>query len=346
MDILSKNRAFLPALLKKAVAPALFAAAALLPAHAQAIELLNVSYDPTRELYQQINAKFAADWKAKTGQDLTIKQSHGGSSKQARAIIDGLEADVATLGIASDIDALHQNGDLLPDNWQTRLPGDSTPYTSTIVLLVRKGNPKGIKDWNDLAKPGVSVITPNPKTSSGGRWNFLAAYAYALKANKNDDAKAREFITAVFKNVPVLDSGARGSTTTFAQRGLGDVLIAWENEAYLAQDEFGADKFDIVAPSLSILAQPPVAVVDKYAKKHGTEKVAEAYLRYLYTPEAQEIIAKNHYRPLDPKVAAAHAKDFPKIELTTIQQFGGWRVAQPKFFNDGGIFDELYKPAQ
>ncbi|MDB5977505.1 MAG: Sulfate transporter, periplasmic sulfate-binding protein CysP [Nevskia sp.] len=346
MDVLSKNRAFLPALLKKAVAPALFAAAALLPAYAQALELLNVSYDPTRELYQQINAKFAADWKAKTGQDLTIKQSHGGSSKQARSIIDGLEADVATLGIASDIDALHENGDLLPDNWQTRLPGDSTPYTSTIVLLVRKGNPKGIKDWNDLAKPGISVITPNPKTSSGGRWNFLAAYAYALKANKNDDAKAREFITAVFKNVPVLDSGARGSTTTFAQRGLGDVLIAWENEAYLAQDEFGADKFDIVAPSLSILAQPPVAVVDKNAKKHGTEKVAEAYLRYLYTPEAQEIIAKNHYRPLDPKVAAAHAKDFPKIELTTIQQFGGWRVAQPKFFGDGGVFDELYKPAQ
>src|SRR5882757_4925945 len=346
MDILSKNRAFLPALLKKTVAPTLFAAAALLPAYVQATELLNVSYDPTRELYQQINAKFAADWKAKTGEDLTIKQSHGGSSKQARSVIDGLEADVVTLGISSDIDALHDNGELLADNWQTRLPNDSTPYQSTIVLLVRKGNPKGIKDWNDLAKPGISVITPNPKTSSGGRWNFLAAYAYALKANKNDDAKAREFITAVYKNVPVLDSGARGSTTTFAQRGLGDVLIAWENEAYLAQDEFGADKFDIVAPSLSILAQPPVAVVVKYDNKPGTEKVAEAYLRYLYTPEAQEIIAKNHYRPLDPKVAAAHAKDFPKIELTTIQQFGGWRVAQPKFFNDGGIFDELYKPAQ
>ena len=345
MDIQSKRRAFLPGLLKKAFAPALLAAA-LLPAYAGATELLNVSYDPTRELYQQINAKFIADWKAKTGEDLSIKQSHGGSSKQARAIIDGLEADVATLGIASDIDALHDNGDLLPDNWQSRLPGDSTPYNSTIVLLVRKGNPKGIKDWNDLAKPGISVITPNPKTSSGGRWNFLAAYAYGLKVNHNDDAKARDFIGQIYKNVPVLDSGARGSTTTFAQRGLGDVLIAWENEAYLAQDEFGADKFDIVAPSLSILAQPPVAVVDKNAKKHGTEKVAEAYLRYLYTPEAQEIIAKNHYRPLDPKVAAAHAKDFPKLELTSIQQFGGWRVAQPKFFADGGVFDQIYKPAQ
>jgi sulfate transport system substrate-binding protein len=307
--------------------------------------LLNVSYDPTRELYQQINAKFIADWKAQTGEDLSIKQSHGGSSKQARAIIDGLEADVATLGIASDIDALHDNGDLLPDNWQSLLPGDSTPYNSTIVLLVRKGNPKGIKDWNDLIKPGISVITPNPKTSSGGRWNFLAAYAYALKQNKHDDAKAREFVGQIYKNVPVLDSGARGSTTTFAQRGLGDVLIAWENEAYLAQDEFGADKFDIIAPSLSILAQPPVAVVEKNAKKHGTEKVAEAYLRYLYTSEAQEIIAKNHYRPLDPKVAAEHAGDFPKIELITIQQFGGWRSAQPKFFGDGGVFDQIYKPA-
>ena len=277
--------------LVKAAAVALFAAAAVLPAHAAPVELLNVSYDPTRELYQQINAKFAAEWKAKTGDDVTIKQSHGGSSKQARAIIDGLEADVATLGIASDIDALHENGDLLPDNWQTRLPGDSTPYNSTIVLLVRKGNPKGIKDWADLAKPGISVITPNPKTSAGARWNFLAVYAYALKANNNDDAKARDFVAQVYKNVPVLDSGARGSTTTFAQRGLGDVLIAWENEAYLAKEEFGADKFDIVAPSISILAQPPVAVVDKNAKKHGTEKVAEAYLRYLYTPEAQEIIA-------------------------------------------------------
>ena len=318
---------------------------AALPSLAGATELLNVSYDPTRELYQQINAKFSAEWKAKTGEDLSIQQSHGGSSKQARAVIDGLAADVVTLGIASDIDALHDNGNLLPDNWQSRLPGDSTPYNSTIVLLVRKGNPRAIHDWNDLVKPGIAVITPNPKTSSGGRWNFLAAYAYALKHDGNDDAKARAFIAQLYKNVPVLDSGARGSTTTFAQRGLGDVLIAWENEAYLALDEFGADKFDIVAPSLSILAQPPVAVVDKNVQKHGTAKVAEAYLRYLYTPEAQEIIAKNHYRPLDPAVAAAHAKDFPKIELTTIQQFGGWRVAQPKFFNDGGVFDQIYKPA-
>jgi sulfate transport system substrate-binding protein len=324
-------------------AAALVAAATILPLRAGAAELLNVSYDPTRELYQQINAKFSADWKAKTGEDLSIKQSHGGSSKQARAVIDGLEADVVTLGIASDIDALHDNGDLLPADWQSRLPGDSTPYNSTIVLLVRKGNPKGVKDWNDLTQPGIAVITPNPKTSSGGRWNFLAAYAYALKKNGGDEAKARAFVGQIYHNVPVLDSGARGSTTTFAQRGLGDVLIAWENEAYLALEEFGADKFEIVAPSLSILAQPPVAVVDKYASKHGTSKLAEAYLRYLYTPEAQEIIAKNHYRPLDPKVAAEHAKEFPKIELTDIHLFGGWRAAQPRFFGDGGVFDQIYQ---
>ena len=309
-------------------------------------QLLNVSYDPTRELYQQINAAFIADWKVKTGDTLTIKQSHGGSSKQARAIIDGLEADVATLGIASDIDALHDNGNLLPADWQARLPGDSTPYTSTIVLLVRHGNPKGVKDWPDLAKLGLAVITPNPKTSAGARWNFLAAYAYALQANASDDAKAREFVGKVYKNVPVLDTGARGATLTFAQRGLGDVLIAWENEAYLALSEFGADKFDIVTPSLSVLAQPPVAVVDKYAKKHGTEKVAEAYLRFLYTPAAQEIIAKNHYRPIDPAVAARHKDDFPKIELVTIERFGGWKSAQPKFFGDGGVFDLIYQPSK
>ncbi|MBL6750334.1 MAG: sulfate ABC transporter substrate-binding protein [Nevskia sp.] len=324
-------------------AATLFAAAAVVPALAFPAELLNVSYDPTRELYQQINAKFAEQWKARTGETLTIKQSHGGSSKQARAIIDGLEADVATLGIASDIDALHDNGDLVPDNWQSRLPGDSTPYNSTIVLLVRKGNPKQIKDWDDLVRPGVAVITPNPKTSAGARWNFLAAYAFALKKYKDDDAKAREFITALYRNVPTLDSGARGSTTTFAQRGQGDVLITWENEAYLAINEFGADKFDIVPPSISILAQPPVAVVDKNAAKHGTAKVAEAYLRYLYTPEAQEIIAANHYRPLDPKVAAEHAGDFPKLDLVTIARFGGWRTAQPKFFGDGGVFDQIYQ---
>jgi sulfate/thiosulfate transport system substrate-binding protein len=315
--------------------------------HAQAkdVSLLNVSYDPTRELYQQVNEAFIADWKAKTGETLTIKQSHGGSSKQARAIIDGLEADVATLGIASDIDVLHDNGDLLPADWQKRLPGDSTPYTSTIVLLVRKGNPKAIKDWSDLVKPGVVVITPNPKTSAGARWNFVAAWAYGLRANGNDEAKTRAWIGKLYKNVPVLDTGARGATLTFAQRGQGDVLIAWESEAYLAQQEFGADKFEIVTPSLSVLAQPPVAVVDKFAKKHGTEKVAEAYLRFLYSPQGQEIIAKNHYRPIDPAVSAKHAADFPKIELVTIQQFGGWKQAQPKFFGDAGVFDQIYQPA-
>lgn len=307
--------------------------------------LLNVSYDPTRELYQDVNVAFAADFKAKTGDSITIKQSHGGSSKQARAIIDGLEADVATLGIASDIDVLHDKGDLLAADWQSRLPGDSTPYTSTIVLLVRKGNPKGIKDWSDLVKPGIVVITPNPKTSAGARWNFLAAYAYALKANANDDTKARDWIARLYKNVPVLDSGARGSTLTFAQRSLGDVLIAWENEAHLALKEFGGDKFEVIPPSLSILAQPPVAVVDKNASKHGTEKAAEAYLRFLYTPQAQEIIARNHYRPFDPAVAARHAADFPKIELVTIQQFGGWKAAQPKFFGGGGVFDQIYQGA-
>jgi sulfate transport system substrate-binding protein len=309
---------------------------------AAAADLLNVSYDPTRELYAQINEKFAAEWKAKTGETITIKQSHGGSSAQARKIIDGLEADVATLGIASDIDALHDKADLVPADWQSRLPGDSTPYTSTIVLLVRKGNPKGIKDWGDLIKPGVAVITPNPKTSAGARWNFLAAYAYALKQNGGDEAKARAWIGQLYKNVPVLDTGARGSTVTFAQRELGDVLIAWENEAYLAINEFG-DKFDVVNPATSILAQPPVAVVDKYAKKHGTEKVAEAYLKFLYTPQAQDIIAKNHYRPLDPAVAARYATSLPKIELTTIAQFGGWKAAQPKYFGDGGVFDQIYQ---
>jgi len=318
---------------------------AAVAAHAKDVNLLNVSYDPTRELYQAINPVFAAQWKNSAGEQLTIKQSHGGSSKQARAIIDGLEADVATLGIASDIDALHEHGDLVPVDWQARLPGDSTPYTSTIVLLVKKGNPKGIKDWSDLVKPGIAVITPNPKTSAGARWNFLAAWSYALKANANDEGKARAWIGQLYKNVPVLDTGARGATLTFAQRGLGDVLIAWENEAHLAQKEFG-EQFEIVLPSLSILAQPPVAVVDKNAKKHGTEKVAEAYLKFLYTQEAQEIIAQNHFRPTDATVAARHAKDFPKIELTTIAQFGGWKAAQPKFFGDGGVFDQIYAPKQ
>lgn len=305
--------------------------------------LLNVSYDPTRELYAAINARFSAQWLAQTGEHLTVQQSHGGSSKQARAIIDGLEADVATLGIASDIDALHDNGDLLPADWQQRLPHDSSPYTSTIVLLVRKGNPKGVKDWDDLLKPGIAVITPNPKTSAGARWNFLAAYAYALKKNGNDSGKAVEFVRSLYKNVPVLDSGARGATTTFVQRGLGDVLITWENEAYLSLKEFGADKFEIVVPSLSILAQPPVALIDKNVKKHGTEKVADAYLHYLYSAEAQEIIAQNFYRPIDAKVAAAHEKDFPKLQLVDIGLFGGWRKAQPQFFGDGGVFDQIYQ---
>jgi sulfate/thiosulfate-binding protein len=329
----------------RAAALVLTSALALAAGNVAATELLNVSYDPTRELYVQLNEKFIAEWKAKTGETLTIKQSHGGSSAQSRKIIDGLDADVATLGIASDIDALHDNGNLLAADWQKRLPGDSTPYNSTIVLLVRKGNPKGIKDWADLVKPGIAVITPNPKTSAGARWNFLAAYAYALKQNGNDEAKARAWIAQLYKNVPVLDTGARGATVTFAQRELGDVLIAWENEAYLAIAEFG-DKFDIVNPATSILAQPPVAVLDKNVKKHGTEKVAEAYLKFLYTPEAQEIIAKNHYRPLDPAVATKYAASFPKIELTTIAQFGGWKVAQPKFFADKGVFDQIYQPAK
>lgn len=325
----------------------LFGAIALggiIPAHSFAADttLLNVSYDPTRELYQQLNTEFIAEWKEKTGDRLTIRQSHGGSSKQARAIVDGLEADVATLGIASDIDALAEHGELVPANWQERLPGDSTPYVSTIVFLVRKGNPKGIQDWGDLIKSGTSVITPNPKTSAGARWNVIAGWAWALKHNAQDKTKAREYLSQLFKNVPVLDTGARGSTVTFAQRGLGDVLIAWENEAHLVLKEFGADKFDIVVPSFSILAQPPVAVVDKYAKKHGTETVAKAYLDFLYTAKAQEIIAKNHYRPLDPAIAAKYEQSFPKLELVNIRDFGGWKVVQPEFFGDGGVFDQIY----
>jgi sulfate transport system substrate-binding protein len=327
--------------MKRAIA-VLFAGVFAAAAQAKEVKLLNVSYDPTRELYQAVNPVFVAHWKGKTGDDVTIKQSHGGSSKQARAIIEGLEADVATLGIASDIDALHDRGDLLPGEWQARLPNDSTPYTSTIVLLVKKGNPKGIKDWADLVKPGIAVITPNPKTSAGARWNFLAAWSFALKANANDDAKAREWIGRLYKNVPVLDTGARGATLTFGQRGIGDVLIAWENEAHLALKEFG-DQFEIVVPSVSILAQPPVAVIDKNAKKHGTEQVAEAYLKFLYTPEVQELIAQNNFRPLDATVAARHAKEFPQIEMTTIAQFGGWKTAQPKFFGDGAVFDQIYQ---
>lgn len=316
------------------------------PRAAQAqVELLNVSYDPTRELYVEINKAFAAEWKTKSGKDVKINQSHGGSGKQARAVIDGLDADVVTLALAGDIDAVATNGKLLPSNWQSRLPQNSSPYTSTIVFLVRKGNPKAIKDWNDLVKPSVSVITPNPKTSGGARWNYLAAWAYALKHNNNDEGKAKEFVTALYKNVPVLDSGARGSTTTFAQRGLGDVLLAWENEAYLSLKEFGADKFEIVTPSLSILAEPPVAIVDKVVDKKKTREAAEAYLNFLYTPAAQEIIAKNYYRPRNEEIAKKHERQFAKIELVTIDgNFGGWKKAQDTHFADKGIFDQIYKP--
>ncbi|MBI3479864.1 MAG: sulfate ABC transporter substrate-binding protein [Nitrosomonadales bacterium] len=319
--------------------------AALLSGTSQAaeIKLLNVSYDPTRELYQDYNATFAKYWKAKTGDDAIISASHGGSGKQARAIIDGLEADVATLALAADIDALATKSDLVPANWQTRLKHNSSPYTSTIVFLVRKGNPKNIKDWGDLVKPGIAVITPNPKTSGGARWNYLAAWGYALKHNGNDQTKAQEFVAKLYANVPVLDSGARGSTTTFVERGIGDVLLAWENEAFLAVKELGPDKFDIVAPSLSILAEPPVTVVDKNVDKHGTRKVAEAYLEYLYSPEGQEIAAKNFYRPIDEKVARNYAKQFPKLNLITIDEvFGGWTKAQKTHFADGGVFDKIY----
>lgn len=309
--------------------------------------LLNVSYDPTRELYQDINAKFAQQWQAKTKQPLAIKQSHGGSGKQARSVIDGLEADVVTLALAYDIDQIAQKGQLLPENWQARLPHNSSPYTSTIVFLVRKGNPKNIKDWNDLVKPGTQVITPNPKTSGGARWNYLAAWAYALKQPGGNDAKARAFVESLYKNVPVLDSGARGSTTTFVERGIGDVLLAWENEAFLAVKELGPDKVEIVVPSISILAEPPVTVIDQNADKHGTRKIAEAYLNYLYTPEAQEIIAKNWYRPINPQVAAKYASSFPKIDLVTIEKpFGGWQKASKIHFADGGIFDQLIQKAR
>lgn len=326
-------------LLLAALLSTLFAASAF----AGEVSLLNVSYDPTRELYQDFNSAFANYWKAKTGDTVTIRQSHGGSGKQARAIIDGLEADVATLALAADIDALANNGNLVPANWQSRLKNNSSPYTSTIVFLVRKGNPKNIKDWSDLVKPGVAVITPNPKTSGGARWNYLAAWGYALKHNNNDQSKAREFVARLYANVPVLDSGARGSTTTFVERGIGDVLLAWENEAFLAIKELGPDKLEIIAPSLSILAEPPVTVVDKFADKHGTRKVAEAYLEYLYTPEGQEIAAKNYYRPTDAKVAAKSASQFPKLNLITIDDvFGGWTKAQKEHFADGGTFDQIY----
>jgi sulfate transport system substrate-binding protein len=312
-------------------------------ASAQSIPLLNVSYDPTRELYQEYNAAFAKHWKKTQEQDVSFKQSHGGSGKQARAVIDGLDADVVTLALAYDIDALHDNGGLIAKDWQKRLPQNSSPYTSTIVFLVRKGNPKGIKDWGDLVKPGISVVTPNPKTSGGARWNYLGAYGYALEKNGGSDAKAQEFVAQLFKNVAVLDSGARGSTTTFVQRNIGDVLIAWENEAVLSIKEFGPDKFEIVAPSVSILAEPPVAVVDKVANKKGTAAVAKAYLEYLYSPEGQDIIGKHFYRPRSKEAAAKYANNFPEIKLFTIdEKFGGWRKAQKQHFDDGGVFDKIY----
>ncbi len=308
--------------------------------------LLNVSYDPTRELYQSFNAAFAKQWKAKTGETVTIRQSHGGSGKQARSVIDGLDADVVTLGLAYDIDAIHDNGKQLPADWQKRLPNNASPYTSTIVFLVRKGNPKKITDWADLAKSGVDVITPNPKTSGGARWNYLAAWGYALKQPGGNAESAKAFVKRVYANTKVLDSGARGSTTTFVERGIGDVLIAWENEAYLSVKELGADKFEIVTPSLSILAEPPVSVVDKVVDKRGTRKVATAYLEYLYSAEGQEIAAKNFYRPRDASAAAKYAAQFKPVKLLTIDaDFGGWRAAQKTHFDDGGMFDQIYAPS-
>jgi sulfate/thiosulfate transport system substrate-binding protein len=321
-----------------------FAGAAPAGAAAPApVKLLNVSYDPTRELYAQINDSFAKYWQAKTGQQVTIAQSHGGSGKQSRAVIDGLDADVVTLALAYDIDAIASNAQLLPADWQKRLPNNSTPYTSTIVFLVRHGNPKGIKNWDDLIKPGVVVITPNPKTSGGARWNYLAAWAFG-KDKYGSDAAAKEFVRKLYTNVPVLDSGARGSTLTFAQNGLGDVLLAWENDAHLALKEFGADKFEIVVPPQSILAEPPVALLDKVVDKHGTRAVAQAYLEYLYSDDAQDIIGKNYFRPTSDKAKAKYADQFPTLKLATIADFGGWTKAQKDHFDDGGSFDQIYAP--
>ena len=314
----------------------------LLASSVFADELLNVSYDPTREFYQEINSAFAKQWKQQTGQSLTVKQSHGGSGKQARSVIDGLSADVVTLALSGDIDSIAQQANLIPQDWQTKLPDNSSPYTSTIVFVVRKGNPKGVKDWDDLVRAGIKVITPNPKTSGGARWNYLAAWAYAQRKFNGDEAKVKQFIGALLKNVPVLDTGARGSTTTFAQRGIGDIFLSWENEAHLIEKEFPG-KTQIIIPSISILAEPPVAVVEKNAKKHGTEKLATAYLNYLYSPEAQDIAGKNFYRPRDAKALAKWSKNFPAINLVTIDKdFGGWTKAQKTHFDDGGTFDQVY----
>jgi sulfate/thiosulfate-binding protein len=320
------------------------AALAVAPAHAQ-VALLNVSYDPTRELYKDFNDAFARHWKEKTGQTLSVRQSHGGSGKQARSVIDGLEADVVTLALAYDIDALHERGKLIPKDWQKRLPGNSSPYTSTIVFLVRKGNPKGIKDWPDLVKPGLSVVTPNPKTSGGARWNYLAAWGYALKNFGNDESKARDFVQRLYRNVPVLDTGARGSLTTFTERGIGDVFISWENEAFLAVKELGPERFEIVVPSVSILAEPPVTVVDKVVDRRGTRKVSQAYLEYLYTPEGQDIAGRHYYRPRLASIASKYSRQFTKVVLFTIDDvFGGWQKAQTRHFADGGVFDLIYTP--
>jgi sulfate/thiosulfate-binding protein len=341
---MSNRRSFLSAL---AIAAGIMGAAAVARAQTPPdVVLTNVSYDPTRELYRALNDAFARQWQASTGQKVTIRTSHGGSGKQARSVIDGLEADVVTLALAGDIDAIARESKRLPANWQSRLPNNASPYTSTIVFVVRKGNPKAIKDWPDLAKEGVSVVTPNPKTSGGARWNYLAAWTYELDRTKGDAAAARKFVEAIYRNVPVLDSGARGSTTTFAQRAVGDVLVAWENEAFLALQEFGADKFEIVVPSFSILTEPPVSLVDQVVDKRGTRKVAEAYLDFLYTPAAQKIIAKNFYRPSKPEAAdPADLARFPKIRLVTVEQaFGGWTKAQAEHFADGGTFDQIYKP--
>jgi sulfate/thiosulfate transport system substrate-binding protein len=331
-------------MLKQTIAAAALVLALAPHARAADVTLLNVSYDPTRELYQDVNAGFARYWQGKTGKTVEVRQSHGGSGKQARAVLDGLEADVVTLALAYDIDALAQNG-LVARDWQKRLAHNSSPYTSTIVFLVRKGNPKGIRDWADLVRPGLQVITPNPKTSGGARWNYLAAWAWALRQPGGTEASARDFVTRLHGNVPVLDSGARGSTTTFVRRGIGDVLLAWENEAFLSIEKLGADKVEIVVPSLSILAEPPVALVDNVVDKRGTRAVAQAYLDYLYGPEAQEIAARHHYRPRLHAVAAKHAAAFPKLDLVTIDEvFGGWARAQKTHFADGGVFDQIYQP--
>jgi sulfate/thiosulfate transport system substrate-binding protein len=325
-----------------AMSSAVFIGGTASVAHAAEVTLLNVSYDPTRELYVDLNQAFGEYWKKKTGNDVKINQSHGGSGRQARSVIDGLAADVVTLALAGDIDQIANQGKLLPQNWEERLPNNSAPYTSTIVFLVRKGNPKNIKDWGDLVKPGISVITPNPKTSGGARWNYLAGWAWAKKQPGGSDATARDYIRKLYKNVPVLDTGARGSTTTFVQRGIGDVALSWENEAWLSIKELGPDKVEVVIPSISILAEPSVSVVDKVVLRRGTRAVAEEYLKFLYTPEGQEIAARNYYRPRNAEIAAKYAKQFPKIELVTIKDFGGWAKAQKEHFGDNGVFDQIY----